>query len=289
MGMLDDAATRKIAANGVALACQVHAPDGQPDASGSQSDAPAIVLIRGLGTQLIEWSPVLIESLVAGGLKVVIFDNRDAGLSTRLDADYTLADMADDVVALMGALGESRFHVFGISLGGMIAQLVAVRHPQAVACLFSVMSSTGNPALPRASKAVRERLMMTADNRKDLIELDVENRAVWGSPGYPESEAERRSMSEAVYDRAHYPEGTARQMHAAMEDGSRVARLAGIRVPTLVIHGLDDPLVLPAGGEDTARSIPGAELFLVPGMGHNIPAALVPVIVERVLDFIRRH
>lgn len=282
MRILDDRATQMVTANGLELACQVYAPAGQP------ADA-AIVLIRGLGTQLIEWSPVLIESLLAGGLKVVIFDNRDVGLSTKLDRDYALSDMADDVVALMQALGEERFHVFGISLGGMIAQLVAIRHPHAVRCLFSVMSSTGNPDLPRPSKEVWNRMMMTASTREGLIELDVENRAVWGSPGYPETEVERRAVSEAVYDRSHYPEGVARQMFAAREDGSRVARLATITAPALVIHGVDDPLVPPAGGEDTARSIPDAELILVPGMGHNIPHALAPLIAEHVLAFIARH
>jgi pimeloyl-ACP methyl ester carboxylesterase len=280
--MLDDRATQRVSANGLELACQVYAPAGGP------ADA-AIVLIRGLGTQLIEWSPVLIEELVAGGLKVVIFDNRDVGLSSKLDHDYALSDMADDVIALMQALGDERFHVFGISMGGMIAQLVAVRHPDAVLSLFSVMSSTGNPDLPRPSQAVWDRMMMTASTREGLIELDLENRVVWGSPGYPETEAERRAMSEAVYDRCHYPEGVARQMLAAREDGSRVERLGTITAPTLVIHGAEDPLVLPAGGEDTARSIPGAELVIVPGMGHNIPHALAPVIAEHVLTFIGRE
>ena len=186
--ILDDRTTRKVSANGLELACQVYTPEGRP------ADA-AIVLIRGLGTQLIEWSPVLIESLVAGGLTVVIFDNRDVGLSSRLEHDYALTDMADDVVALMAALGEERFHVFGISLGGMIAQLVAVQHPDAVLCLFSVMSHSGNPELPRPSKAVWERMMLTAATREGLIELDAENRVVWGSPGYPESEALRQAMA----------------------------------------------------------------------------------------------
>jgi pimeloyl-ACP methyl ester carboxylesterase len=282
MRILNDRATQMIPANGLEFAAQVYAPAGKP------ADA-AIVLIRGLGTQLIEWSPVLIESLVAGGLKVAIFDNRDVGLSSKLDRDYALSDMADDVVALMRALGEPRFHVFGISLGGMIAQLVAVQHPQAVRCLFSVMSHSGNPELPRPSKEVWDRMMLTADTREGLIELDVENRVVWGSPGYPETEAQRRAMSIAVYDRSHYPQGVARQMSAAREDGSRVERLATVHAPTLVIHGADDPLVLPAGGEDTARSIPGAELVIVPGMGHNIPHGLAPVIAEHVLSFIARH
>jgi pimeloyl-ACP methyl ester carboxylesterase len=277
--MLDDAATRLVAANGLEFACQVH----------GAKDAPAIVLIRGLGTQLIEWSPALIEALAAGGLKVVIFDNRDVGLSSKLDHDYALSDMADDVAALMAALGESRFHVFGISLGGMVAQLVAVRYPELVGCLFSVMSSTGNPDLPRASKAVRERMLMMPRSPAERIDLDVENRAVWGSPGYPESESVRRVMSEAVHARCHYPEGVSRQMLAAMDDGSRVERLSTVSAPTLVIHGADDPLVLPEGGRDTARCIPGAELLLIPGMGHNIPDSLAPDIASAVLTFIAGH
>ncbi len=282
--MLSDDRTRMIEANGLQFACQVHGGNGQ-----LEPEVPAMVLIRGLGTQLIEWSPVLIEALVAGGLRVVVFDNRDVGKSSKLDRDYALSDMADDVVALMAALGAGAFHVFGISLGGMVAQLVAVRHPQAVRCLFSVMSSTGNPELPRASKAVRERMMVSAANREERIELDVENRLVWGSPGYPEPEPVRRAMSVAVHDRCHYPEGVSRQMLAAMDDGSRVERLGGITAPTLVIHGEDDPLVLPAGGQDTARAIPGAELQLIPGMGHNIPDSLAADIAGRVLAFIHAH
>ena len=274
--MLDDGATRLVAANGLEFACQIHGED----------TAPAIVLIRGLGTQLIEWSPVLIEALVAGGLKVVVFDNRDVGRSSKLDQDYALSDMADDVVALMAELGERRFHVFGISLGGMVAQLVAVEHPEAVRCLFSVMSSTGNPDLPRASKAVRDRMMAKVTGRDAIIRADVENRAVWGSPGYPETEAERRAIAEAVYAPCHYPAGVSRQMLAAMEDGSRVERLGSISAPTLVIHGAEDPLVPPAGGEDSARCIPGARLVMIPGMGHNIPDTLAPIIASEVLAFI---
>ena len=278
--MLDDEATRLVEANGLAFAtCQTHG-----DASN-----PAIVLIRGLGTQLIEWSPVLIDALTAGGLRVVVFDNRDVGRSSKLDDDYALSDMADDVVALMAGLGERRFHVFGISLGGMVAQLVAVRHPASVRCLFSVMSSTGNPDLPRASRAVRERMMATATGREEIVRMDVENRAVWGSPGYPEPETVRRAMAEAVHARCHYPQGVSRQMLAAIEDGSRVERLGSVRVPTLVIHGEADPLVPPAGGQDTARAIPGARLTLIPGMGHNIPDALAPVIAQEVLAFIADH
>lgn len=274
--MLDDAATRLVRAGPVELACQVH---------GDPAD-PAIILIRGLGTQLVEWSPVLIESLTAGGLSVVVFDNRDAGLSAKVQRDYTLGDMADDVAGLADALGIRRFHVFGISLGGMVAQLVAVRHPDRVRCLFSVMSTTGNPDLPRPSAAVRERLTASADGREASIALDAENRALWGSPAYPEPEAVRRGMAEAVHDRCHCPEGVARQMRAVLADGDRTARLARIGARTLVLHGADDVLIPPAAGEDTARAIPGAEYQCVPGMGHNIPDALAADIAGRVLAFV---
>ena len=147
MTLLSDAATRLVQAGDLTFACQSH----------GRGENPAIILIRGLGTQLIEWSPALIDGLVAGGLRVIVFDNRDAGRSSRLDRDYVLADMADDVVALADALDIGRFHVFGISLGGMVAQLVAVGHPERVRALVSVMSTSGRPGLPRSPAAVRER------------------------------------------------------------------------------------------------------------------------------------
>jgi pimeloyl-ACP methyl ester carboxylesterase len=278
LSLLDDAATRLVAAGGLTFACQVH---------GDERDPP-ILLVRGLGTQLVEWSPVLVGALVAGGLRVVVFDNRDAGRSSKVDDDYSLGDMADDVVALADALGLDRFHLFGISLGGMIAQLVAVRHGRRVVRLFSVMSTSGNPDLPRASEAVRERLTASAGSREDSIRLDVDNRGFWGSPGYPESETERRRAAETTYDRSHHPQGVARQLNAVLKDGSRVERLAGIRTPTLVIHGADDVLVPPEHGADTARAIPGAEFQLIPGMGHNIPDTLAPQIARLVLEFVRR-
>ena len=301
---LDDSTTKYLDANGLRFAYQYYFPSnhqsGRPsnrqsnrqsdrqsrDQSEGTSSRPAIVLIRGLGTQMIEWSPILIDQLTRGGLRVVIFDNRDVGLTSKLSADYPLSDMADDVVALMADLGESRFHVFGISLGGMVAQLVASRHPQAVMSLFSVMSASGNPGAT-ASGDVRERLNVTAESRQDQIELEVENRLLWGSPGFSESEDQRRAMATRIYDRCHYPGGIARQMRAVMADGSRVERLADVQSPTLVIHGADDPLILPEFGEETARAIAGAEFQLVGGMGHNIPDALAADIASRVLTFLR--
>ncbi len=276
---IDDANTRLIEAGGLTFAWQRH---------GSEA-GPALVLVRGLGTQLIEWSPVFLEALVAGGLQVIIFDNRDVGRSSRLTEDYPLSAMAGDVAQLTKALAIDRFHVLGISLGGMIAQLTAVEHPERVLSLISIMSSSGDPTLPRPSSESARRLRVTADARAEAIALDVENRAFWGSPGYPESEAERRAMAEAVYNRAHDPEGVSRQMRAAIADGDRTERLKGLELPALVIHGADDVLVLPAAGEATARAIPGAAFELVPGMGHNIPAGLAPHIARRILEFLRRH
>jgi len=250
---------------------------------------PSIVLIRGLGTQMIEWSPRLLETLVAGGLQVVIFDNRDVGASSKLSHSYSIEDMAGDVIGILDALALDRVHVLGISLGGMIAQLVACHYPQRVRCLFSVMSSSGARELPVAAPEVREKMTERASGREAIIALNTSSRALFGSPGYPESETVRLAMATRTYDRCYYPEGVARQMEAAIADGSRVERLRQIEVPTLVIHGADDPLLLPACGEDTARHIPGAEFQLVPGMGHNIPDELAPDLAQRVLKFIARH
>lgn len=250
---------------------------------------PCVVLIRGLGTQMIEWSPRLLETLVAGGLQVVIFDNRDVGASSKLSHSYSIEDMAADVIGILDALALDRVYLLGISLGGMIAQHIAFRFPDRLRCLLSVMSSSGSRELPVAAPEVRERMTERASGREAIIALDASNRALFGSPGYPESETLRLAMATRAYDRCYYPEGVARQMEAAIADGSRVERLRQINVPTLVIHGADDPLLLPACGEDTARHIPGAEFQLVPGMGHNIPDELAPDLAQRVLEFIVRH
>ncbi|NJN52316.1 MAG: alpha/beta fold hydrolase [Gammaproteobacteria bacterium] len=252
---------------------------------------PAIVLIRGLGTQLIEWPPSLIASLVAEGLFVVTFDNRDAGLSTELvDArsspPYRVEDMAGDVIGLLDHLQVERAHILGISMGGMIAQHVALSHPARTRSLISVMSSSGNPDLPRPAADVFARLNRTATGEDAIIALTAENKAVFGSPGYPESLAVRMTSARRAYERSYRPAGVARQMQAIVADGSRVDRLRTIRVPTLVIHGADDPLVPLAAGKDTAANIPGSRLIVIDGMGHNLPDALVPEFVGHVAAFI---
>jgi len=257
--------------------------------AGSTQNTSTILLIRGLGTQMIEWPDEFLQGLMSRGLQVLIFDNRDVGLSSKCEDDYTLSDMAADVVGLLDVLDIQQAHVFGISLGGMVAQLIGVEHATRVLSLFSVMSGSGNPDVPTVSADMLPYLSERADDRASSIELTVRNKALFGSPGYPEDEVVRRAQAEAAYDRCYCPQGVARQMRAATADGSRVERLNGIRLPTMVIHGEDDALVSIAAGEDTARSIPNAEMVRVPGMGHNIPAALAPHIVNLVDDFIRRR
>jgi pimeloyl-ACP methyl ester carboxylesterase len=261
------------------------------DVHGRRGD-PAIVLIRGLGTQLIEWPPALVTGLVTAGLEVVMFDNRDAGLSSEMKpiagtAPYRLEDMANDVVGLLDRLQVERAHILGISMGGMIAQHVAIAHPQRARSLISVMSSTGNPDLPVPSPEMRARLVETAATPEALIALNAANRVAFGSPAYPESLDERMTAARAAYERSYRPDGVARQMQAVIADGSRVDRLRRLSVPTLVIHGADDPLIPVAAGHDTAAAIAGARLEIIAGMGHNIPTALAPRIVEIVVAFVR--
>ena len=247
---------------------------------------PAIVLIRGLGTQMIEWPDSFVDGLTRRDLCVVVFDNRDVGLSSKCESGYSLSAMAGDVIGLMDNLDIQQAHIFGISLGGMVAQLVAVEHAGRVLCLFSVMSGSGNPDVPTVSPEMYPFLTEKAGTREAQLALNTRNRALFGSPAYPESEQERRAQAERAYQRCFYPDGVARQMQAVNEDGSRVARLQSITCETLVIHGADDPLVNVAAGEDTAKHIPGAQLLVVPGMGHNIPRALGEYIASAVGDFV---
>lgn len=265
---------------------------------------PAIILIRGLGTQLIDWPKPFIDGLVNEGFRVVYFDNRDVGLSEKLESagvpdmaemmtkmasgeaispPYTVDDMALDVIGLMDVLKIETAHIVGISMGGMIAQILAVNHAQRLKSMTSVMSSSGNPNLPRPTGEAAEFLIGTPsdpNDRESVIAHGTESLRVFGSPGYPESETVRREIYTARFDRCNYPAGVARQMAAIVADGSRVERLKTITVPTLVIHGLDDPLVPVEGGKDTAASIPNAQLELIAGMAHNIPEPLCPRLVE---------
>jgi pimeloyl-ACP methyl ester carboxylesterase len=217
----------------------------------------------------------------------VVFDNRDVGLSTHLDgaasdgSAYTINEMADDVVGLMDHLGFARAHVAGISMGGLISQVVACRHPERVMSMTSVMASTGNPALPGPTPAALEAILEPApEERAAYIDYDTRGARVFGSPGFPFDEAARRELAARAFDRAFDPRGVARQMAAIQGSGDRRAALAALRVPTLVIHGADDPLVRVEGGRDTAATVPGAELLVLKGMGHDLPRDAWPEIVS---------
>ncbi len=270
-------------------------------------DAPAILLVMGLGGQLTLWPDEFVDALVAHGFRVVRYDNRDVGLSTRFDAAgvpnlkwmfvkaalklpvrsaYTLADMAADGMALIDHLGIRRAHIVGASMGGMIAQHIAARYPERVLSLTSVMSTTGNPRLPRAQKEAMRVLANRPMNGdpEALIAYSVNAARVIGSPDYPATEERLQRRVRNDFERGWYPQGVARQMAAIVADGDRRAMLKSILAPTLVIHGEADPLVPIAGGRDTADNIPGARLLTIPGMGHDLPLALVDTLADAIAD-----
>ncbi len=256
----------------------------------------ALLLIMGLGAQLTLWDPEFCEALSDRGYYTIRFDNRDVGLSAHfdhagvpdltrlrketqagatLDVPYTLDDMADDAAGLLEALSIERAHVVGASMGGMIAQTVAIRHAPRVRSLVSIMSTTGNPAAPQAKPELLAQLLAPpAHNREGQLEQSLALRRAISSPGFPFDEARARRNAARDYDRAFHPQGSARHMAAIVAHGNREAALGALTVPTLVIHGSDDPLVLVGNGELTAQAIPDAELLLIEGMGHDIPPGL---------------
>jgi proline iminopeptidase len=269
---------------------------------------PAIVLIMGLGMQLMAWPDLFCQQLVARGYRVVRFDNRDCGLSGRapgkkranlllamaasalglpVRTPYTLDDMAGDAIGLMDRLGIERAHIVGASMGGMIAQVLAAKFPQRVLSLTSIMSTSGNRKVSKPTKPARKVLLSRPTNPKDpesVIEYMVNMFGVIGSPGYPSSKEELRSRIGHSVRRAYEPAGTARQLLAIIASGDRRKLLHTIAVPTLVIHGADDPLVPIAAGRDTAQNIPGASLLVIEGMGHDFPEALMPRLAQAIAD-----
>lgn len=261
---------------------------------------PVLVLINGLAGQLIDWEPRLLAGLRAAGFTTLRFDNRDVGRSSGADdrygfdldavarrdrsaLAYTLEDLADDVVALLDRLGVDRAHVLGVSMGGMIAQLVAVRHPGRVRSLCSIMSTTGARDVGQPTEEAVSVLMTPApDDRTANVDHQVAGARVIGSPGFPFDEARQRAKAAAKFDRAFRPRGVARQLMAILLADDRTAALAGVRVPTLVVHGEGDPLVTVSGGRATAAAVPGATLLTVPGMGHEIPPEVAPQVAAEV-------
>ena len=273
-------------------------------------DGETLLLIMGLGRQLTAWPTALCERLAARGLRVVRYDNRDAGLSWRSPArfslgefmaarasgqaatpPYTLSDMAADAAGLLDHLGVAAAHVAGVSMGGMIGQLLAVEHPARVRSLTSIMSTTGNPALPTSTPEAAAVLLAPPPNPADPAALaDAASRtwAIIGSPAYPTDDAVIRARALADAERGWNPAGTARQLAAVMHDGDRRARLAGVAAPTVVLHGTHDTLIPVEGGRDTAASIPGAELIEIEGMGHDLPEPLLPRIERAILRAVER-
>ena len=254
---------------------------------------PPLFLIMGLGAQMIFWDDELCATFAERGFFVARFDNRDVGLSTQLDtagvpnvfeamqaaaagkpvqAPYTLADMADDTVALMTALEIERAHVVGASMGGMIAQTLAIRHPTRLLSMTSIMSTTGDPSLPPASpEAMRVLLTPPPNDREGNIARGLEAWHIIGSPGFPFDEDRMRALFGLAFDRGYHPAGVARQMVAIMESGDRTQALRSVMVPTLVIHGAADPLIRIEAGRATAEAVPGATLLEIEGMGHDLP------------------
>jgi len=266
---------------------------------GDPSDEP-LLLVMGLGMQLIHWDRELCELFAERGFHVIRFDNRDAGLSTKITAPvpnvmrlmaglparvpYLLDDMASDAFGLLDHLGIERAHVAGTSMGGMIAQTMAIRRPERVLSLASMLSTTGDRRVGTPKLRVWTVLMRRAPNdRTEYISYFSRIFRLIGSPAYPADTERIRDLAGATYDRCHYPAGTARQLAAILASGSRTAALRRLEVPTVVIHGRSDPLVPLRAGVATAKAIPNAELITIPGMGHDMPRELWPTFAEAIV------
>jgi pimeloyl-ACP methyl ester carboxylesterase len=273
---------------------------------GSRADPP-VLMVMGFGVQLVSWPRDFCRELAAGGRHVISFDNRDCGLSTKFDgvdprigevqlaaaagdferarelAPYTLSDMAQDGFGLLSALGVDQGHIVGASMGGMIAQTMAIEQPERVLTLTSMMSTTGEPEFGQTTPEALEVLLAPAPSSREAYIESAETWLLWHSQRYPELE-ETRAIAAESYDRCHYPEGTGRQLAAMLASGSRANGLARLRVPTLVIHGLDDRLIDPSGGRRTAELVPEADLLLIEDMGHDRPRPLWPQILRAILD-----
>ena len=276
--------------NGIELCYQeMGEPDGQP-----------LVLVMGLATQMIAWQEGLCRLLAERGYRVIRFDNRDIGRSTKLDqagvpskvdlllgrranAPYLLRDMAKDTVGLLDHLEIGQAHVVGASMGGMIVQQTAIDHPRRLLSMTSIMSTTGNRRSGQPSLKTFGLLLGSPPlTRNQVITRGVKTFKVIGSPGFPFEEDTVREMAALSYDRGHSPAGVARQLHAIIASGDRTEALRHVQVPTAVIHGTRDPLVKPSGGRATAKAIPGARLMMIDGMGHDLPRDLWPTFAEAI-------
>jgi pimeloyl-ACP methyl ester carboxylesterase len=266
---------------------------------------PALLLVMGLAMQMLGWHEELCEELAGQGFFVIRYDNRDVGRSTRMTgappttwqlirrdkraASYQLTDMANDGIAILDHLGVAKAHVVGASMGGMIAQTLVAQHPDRALSLTSIMSNTGAMWSGQPKLGVMGALLgKVPTDREAYTERIVKLFTMIGSPGFPPDEHELRKRAGMAYDRGINPAGSARQLAAIIASGDRSPMLASIRVPTLVIHGDADRLVVPSGGKATARAIPGARLLMLEGMGHDIPRALWPRFVDAIVENARR-
>jgi pimeloyl-ACP methyl ester carboxylesterase len=285
-----------VRANGIDIEYETFGEEGNPP----------LLLIMGLSAQMVFWDEGFIDQLVQRGFRVIRFDNRDVGRSTHFhaagvpsqtaasqgatsgrppEAPYLLSDMAADAVGLLDALGIKAAHVVGLSMGGMIAQELAIRHPERVLSLTSLMSSTGDPSLPGPKPELMrlfELMLRPARDREQALEAWMRVFRAIASPGFPLDEAALRKKLVLSFDRCYDPAGVVRQQAAITASGSRKQALASVRAPTLVIHGKEDPAAPVEAGIDTARSIPGAELLLVDGMGHDLPREVWPRIADAI-------
>ena len=245
-----------------------------------------ILLVNGLGSQMTRWPEDFCQRLVAEGYRAIRFDNRDVGLSSRPSERYSLKDMANDGMAVLDAAGVAKAHIAGVSMGGMIVQRMAIDHPDRVLSMTSIMSTTGAPdAFKSTPEAAAVLDVPPPDPETDFeayLADRVRNMRTIGSPAHPWTEAEARERAIAEYERAYYPRGVAHQRAAVGADGDRTAQLRQLRLPVVVLHGADDPLLMPVGGEATAAAIPGAELRIIPGMGHDLPPGLYDVFVDAI-------
>lgn len=268
---------------------------------------PTLLLVMGLGAQMVSWEVEFCESFVDRDFHVVRFDNRDVGLSTWIDAEvdvmaeitngllggtptapYVLSDMAGDAVAVLDALDVESAHVVGASMGGMISQTVAIEHADRVRSLTSIMSTTGDPDVGMPKDEILPLLLEPQPpEREAAIEYGIAQSKVIGSPDFFEEDRVRKRLALA-YDRGYNPDGTARQLLAIVASGSRSEDLRGVSVPTLVIHGDRDPLVQPSGGQRTHECIPGSELLVLEGMGHDLPTVFWPQVIEKVTSLATR-
>jgi pimeloyl-ACP methyl ester carboxylesterase len=285
----------RLKANGLEIEYEVH---------GDQKNPP-LLLIMGLGAQLITWDDGFVDELVKRGFYVIRYDNRDSGLSTKMEAAgpadiaaayagngqpaYTLDDLADDAVGVLDALHIPAAHIVGASMGGFIAQLVAINHPDRTLSLISIMSGPGgHDAIPPTPEAGAFLVRAPGPTRKEIITLGVESRRVLAGVDNPFDVDAERAKVERAYDRSYYPLGFGRQLVAILASHSRIPALKSVKVPTLVVHGADDPLVPPENGRRVAAAVPGARYLEFAGAGHNLPPSTWGDVADAITEIARQ-